>query len=387
MAGYEQTSTCCAVKPCVLHLVYHLIRGGTEGQCARVAMGLKKRGGKHRIAAFKRQGYFLPRVERVCGPVYHVRISRLIALDTWMEVLRLARVIRKESIDCLHCWDADSAIFGGMAARWARVPYLTSRRDLAQIYPPWKLRWMRWADGKACRIVVNADAIRRELEKDSRLRDRLVVIPNLLDVDEFDRESVRFFSKAAQLPRGRLLVMTVRLDPEKDIQTAIEAFALIADRFPDTYLVLAGDGGELGPGEALARSLGISERVVFLGEIEDVPALLKKATVGLMVPSRNEGLSNSILEYFAARLPVIATDCGGNRELIESSRAGILVPVRSPNAVAEACAALLADPDRAQRLGDAGRRKVEKEHHPDIVLNQFEQLYENIVSKSDEGFI
>lgn len=384
MAGYEQTGTCCAVKPFVLHLIYHLIRGGTEGQCARVAMGLKKRGGKHQVAVFKRQGYFLPRVERVCGPVFHVRISRVIAVNTWVEVIRLARFIKQERVHCLHCWDADSAIFGSLAARWARVPYVTSRRDLGQIYPPWKLRWMRWADVKARRIIINADAIRREWGEDSRVRDRLVLIPNLLDVDEFDRESVRPFSKDAQLPRGRLLVMTVRLDPEKDIQTAIEAFALIADRFPDTYLVLAGDGPERDPGQMFARRLGISERVVFLGEIEDVPALLKKATIGLMVPSRNEGLSNSILEYFAACLPVIATDCGGNRELIESSGAGIVVPPRSPRAVADACAALLADPDRAQHLGNAGRRKVEKEHHPAIVLDQFEQLYENIVSKADE---
>ena len=138
-------------SPRVAHLVFDLIRGGTEGQCARIAMGLAQRGLPHRVAVFHRRGFFLEAVEAACGPVREVPIRHLARWATLREIARLAAWLRQERIDVLHAWDADAAIFGQFAARRAGVEFMTSRRDLAQIYPRWKRTLLRRADRVAVR--------------------------------------------------------------------------------------------------------------------------------------------------------------------------------------------------------------------------------------------
>jgi glycosyltransferase involved in cell wall biosynthesis len=359
----------------VLHIVYNLIRGGTEGQCARVAMGFRKRGNEHRVAVFQKVGFFAPTVERVCGPIYELRIRRVFSWTTWTEVVRLAKWLRSEKVALVHTWDADAAMFGSLAAKFAGIPYVTSRRDLSAIYPPWKLRWMRWADDDARRVVVNARVIGESLIAAGYDPQHIDVIPNLLDLSEFDRLAHLPFSQASRLPPGRIVVATCRLDPEKDVPTLIRAFALLAPTFPDLSLVIAGEGPERRRCENLADELNVADRVIFLGDVHDVPALLVRATLGALVPSRNEGQPNSVLEYFAARLPVVVTDCGGNRELVEGAGAGYVTPISSAEAVADAMRSLLRDPDRARQMGAAGRRRVEAEHGVEKVLDRFESLY------------
>ena len=91
----EPARSAPAVSPRIAHLVFDLIRGGTEGQCARVAMGLALRGGTHRVAVFHRRGFFLEAVEAACGPVHEVAIRRLVRPATVREVLRLAQWLRR----------------------------------------------------------------------------------------------------------------------------------------------------------------------------------------------------------------------------------------------------------------------------------------------------
>lgn len=371
--------------PAVLHLVYNLIRGGTEGQCARVAMEMHRRGYPHRVAVFRREGFFLEAVERACGPVFGVGIRRMARLETWKELRRLARYLRTHQFHLAHCWDADAAIFGSLAARMARVPFVTSRRDLGEIYPGYKLWLMSRADRRAAAVVVNADAIREKLLARGLPAQRVVKIPNLLDLNEFDELSRQPFSGRERLPHGRLVGYVTRLDPEKDVGTAIRAVFRLGLEFPDVYLVVAGSGPEREALERLAGELaaasgkpGLRNRVVFLGEVTDVPAFLRHIEIGVLTPSRNEGLSNAILEYMAASKPVVATDCGGNREVVQEGVTGRLVPPRNFEAVAASLRELLRNPDLGARCGAEGRRTVERCFTSPRILPLFEDLYERI---------
>lgn len=359
----------------VLHVVYNLIRGGTEGQCARVAIGLAQRGFRQRVAAFRREGFFLAPVESACGPVHEVRIRHMCRASTLCEVWRLRSLIRREGVALVHAWDADAAIFGSLAARLAGVPWITSRRDLGHIYPAYKLALMRMADRGARSVVVNAEAIEAQLVSGGFPAERIVRIPNIMDLPEFDRLAEATLSKCDLLPAGRLIVMVSRLDPEKDTEAVIRAFARIASELGDVSLVVAGDGPERERCESLAAQTAPPGRVVFLGETTDVPALLRRCALGVLAPRSNEGASNSILEYMAAGLPVVATDCGGNRELLDDGANGVLVPVGDVEALADAFGAVLSDLDAAARMGRSGRRRVETIHEPGAVLDAFSRLY------------
>jgi L-malate glycosyltransferase len=357
--------------PRVLHIVWNLIRGGTEGQCARVAMALRQP-----VAVSRREGFFLDEVERACGPVYEMKIRRLVGIDTVLETRRLARYIRDEGFELVHAWDADAAIFGSWAARLAGVPYITSRRDLGEIYSRHKTMLMRQADRGACAIVVNAEAIKRHIFKHKRRSKKVRVIPNLLDIDEFDRSAARKFSRVDALLPGRRVIVLSRLDPEKDVASFIRAAAQI--KLPDVSFLVVGDGLQRLELEELAHVLKLDARVQFLGEVNEVPALLRQCSVGCLVPRTNEGLSNSILEYMAAGLPVVATDCGGNRELVEDGRTGHVVSPGDVSALAKAIEHSLKN--GSVKMGANARLRVEANHRLEIVAPQFAQLYREVLT-------
>lgn len=372
--------------PQVAHLVYDLIRGGTEGQCARIAMGLSQRGWPHRVAVFHRRGFFLPGVEAACGPVYELSIRHLARWATVREVIRFADWLRREHIDILHAWDADAAVFGQFAARRAGVRLFTSRRDLGQIYPRWKLALMRRADRRAARVVANAAAVRDHFARQGLPPEKVVVLPNLLDVDEFDRAAAAPCACADRLPAGRRLAVVNRLDPEKHTELLIAALPRVRAAVPEAVLVVVGAGPELPRLRAQAAALGVAAAVGFLGERTEVPAVLRHCELGALVPSRNEGLSNTILEYQAAGLPVLATDCGGNRELVRPGETGRLLPVGA--GAAEAAAAwieLLRQPEQAREMGRRGRAQVERDHAPGAVLDRFRTLYADVAAAGAVG--
>lgn len=362
--------------PRVVHLVNDLIRGGTEGQCVRIAMGLAKQGLPHRVAVFHRRGFFLDALEMACGPVREVPIRHLARLATVREVARFAKWLRQERVDILHAWDADAAIFGQFAARRAGVKLVTSRRDLGQIYPWHKMVLMRRADRMAARVVANAEAIRDHFVAQGLSAKKIEVLPNLLDLEEFDAQAAKLFSQAARLPAGRRLVVVNRLDPEKNTGLLIEALPTVRQAIPAAVLVVAGAGREMSKLRAKAAALGVAEAVCFLGEVLDVPALLGLCDVGALVPKSNEGLSNTVLEYMAAGLPVLATDCGGNRELVRDGETGRLVSVfAAPSEVAAAWIELLRDPVGAEALGKEGRARVERHYALAAVLMAFADFY------------
>ncbi|HMP74724.1 MAG TPA: glycosyltransferase [Kiritimatiellia bacterium] len=368
-------------QPPVLHLVWNLIRGGTEGQCARTAMQLAGAGWPQRVGVSRREGYFLGAVEHACGPVHEMRIHAMLRPGTVLEIHRLVRFIRAEHIALVHAWDADAAIFGALAANWAGIPLITSRRDLGEIYGPRKLLLMRWADRRAHAVVVNARAIARSAACRGVAAERIHVIPNILDAVEFDQRASTPHASLPELGPGRWIAMVARLDPEKDVQTLLRAVPLVVRQVPESRFLIVGDGRERTSLEQLAARLGILAQVRFAGEYNEIPALLKRCAAGVLVPNRNEGLSNTILEYMAAGLPVVATECGGNRELVEDGRNGFVVPAGDADAVADRLVRLLRDPQRSHEMGASGRALIAAHHQPDAIAARFAALYRSILSR------
>ena len=358
----------------VAHWVYDLIRGGSEGQCARTAMGLARRGWEQQVVVFHRRGFYLEAVEAACGRAWEVEIRHAARPGTVREVFRLARKLREAGVDVLHTWDADAAVFGQFAARLAGVRLVTSRRDLGAIYPRWKEALLRRADRQAVRVAANAKAVVEHFAAAGVPREKLALLPNL--GPEAARDEAAEAEWARRLGEGRWMAVVNRLDPEKNTGLAVEALAMVLRRHPEARLVVAGDGREREGLERLAREKGTAGAVQFLGDVTGVASLLRACEIGALLPKANEGLSNTILEYMGAGLPVIASDCGGNRELVEEGACGILLE-REPSAeaVAEAWRRLLEDPEGARRMGEAGRRHVERVYAPERALDAFEAFY------------
>ena len=189
---------------------------------------------------------------------------------------------------------------------------------------------------------------------------RLGVVHNGVDTERFKPpgEAERASARAAlSLPAAApVAVCVAQLRPEKAHMDLLDAFAGCG--VGEARLVLAGDGPMRPALEAHVKSLGLGARVTFAGEVTDVRPYLAAANLFVLSSVAVETFSNAALEAAASGLPVVLTDVGGARELVEDGITGLVVPRSDPAALAEALGCLFSDPVRCMRMGRSGRRRT-----------------------------
>ncbi len=207
--------------------------------------------------------------------------------------------------------------------------------------------------------------------------DRTVVVPLGLDLDSLlslpegaDAGRAAFGFASDDIVVG----FSGRMVPVKDLGTAMAAFGAAVTRQPRLRLLLAGDG----PGRAMlekqAATLGVADRVRFLGWVSDLPAFYRMLDVFLL-SSLNEGTPVSAIEAMAAARPVVATAVGGVPDVVEHGRTGILVPAQDIGAMAGALVELAAAGDRRLALGREGRRRARERYSHLRLVDDVERLY------------
>lgn len=181
---------------------------------------------------------------------------------------------------------------------------------------------------------------------------------------------------------GQTLALAVsRLDREKGVELLAEAAARLADRCSDLRVAVAGDGRLRGDIERQAADLSLGPRFTLLGERRDVWRLLAAADL-FVLPSRMEGCPNAALEAAAAGLPVVAFDVGGTPELLAGGTQAMLVLWSAGvDGLADAIAALVADPEAAARMGRAARDAVAERFSPGRCAADHAALYERLAGK------
>lgn len=197
-----------------------------------------------------------------------------------------------------------------------------------------------------------------------RVKKKAVVLPNPLNE--------AFIGRIPAKSRQDLVTAVGRLDENKNFAMLIRAFSSIADEFPNTRLVIYGEGESRKKLEALIRENKMQDRISLPGVVSDVASHIESSKV-FVLTSNTEGMPNSIMEAMALGIPVISTDCpcGGPAELIESGVNGILVPVGDAQKLSEALREVLGNPEYAQSLGE-NAHKITKELHPDKVNKKWE---------------
>lgn len=203
--------------------------------------------------------------------------------------------------------------------------------------------------------------------------ERVVVLPNAVDTRRFSVES--------SAPDGTFSAVFVgRLVPEKDLSVLLRGWARAFRGQTDTRLKLVGRGPEEQALRELAASLGIADQVEFPGHCESVQDLLAQSHVGLL-PSRVEGLSNTLLEYMASGLPTIATRVSGSEDFVDHGRSGWLFEVGDEQALAEHLRnAYSMERGALRELGREARRTIERKATLEIVVERLMQLYREPIS-------
>ena len=183
-------------------------------------------------------------------------------------------------------------------------------------------------------------------------------------------------------PKYWLIGTVGRMDPVKDplnlVRAFIQALQLAPAKRERMRLVLVGDGALYSEARTMLQQAGIAHLAWLPGERNDVPDILRGLDC-FVLPSLGEGISNTILEAMASGLPVIATDVGGNRELVDDKVTGELVPAGDPHALAQRMLTYARDREAARAAGRKGRARIEREFSLEAMLGRYAGLYDRLL--------
>ncbi len=205
-----------------------------------------------------------------------------------------------------------------------------------------------------------------------------------IDLERFDARAGEPLRQP--LPEGPVYVCQVgTLVGRKRPRLAIDAFDIARRLCPNLKLILVGDGPLRGELEALVQQRGLQSDVLLLGQRPDVPALLRRSHVGLLL-SESEGLPNAVLEYMASGLPVLATRLPFIDELVRDGHNGLVIGDASPSTVAEAMLAVARSTETRNRMGKASREMIrDGAFHPDREAHDTEALLTKVIGAGEIG--
>lgn len=338
---------------------------------------------------------------------YHeIGIGRLGSLATLRKVIAVAWRLRRLKIDIVHTFFIDANIVGILCARLAGIEVIvSSRRDLGFWHTPRLLTLLKVLNRRCKSFNVNSQAVKKFImDKEGIPEAKIHVIYNGIDIETYkaaDREGraaapqcfqARGFAigspetragspeEAVCIPDHAPIVgITANFSRRvKRIDVFIRAAQHILKHEPNVTFVIVGGGYLLEELRSLADELGVAGKIIFTGIRKDIPQIIAGWDIAAL-SSDSEGLSNSIIEYMLSGLPVVATDVGGNGELIENGVNGFLVPPDRPELFGDAVLELLRNPVLRKTMGAWNRAKAIQMFAWDKAIKQTEDYYSNLM--------
>ena len=293
-------------------------------------------------------------------------------------VRELTRLLAAQRPRIVQTFLFHANIAGRIAARRAGVDAVVSGIRVAEPHRRWRL----WADRLTDRLVDRHVCVSRSVaqfaEEKARLpAEKLVVIPNGVDLQRFPAQRPADLREFGIRPGRRVVSCVGRLDRQKGLPGLIRSAPAWLERLPGTELLLVGEGPLRGELHTICHRNGISQRVHFAGWRSDVPEILAASDL-LVLPSIWEGMPNVVLEAMASRLPVVATDVAGVRELLGPAARQQAVPYGDAAAFAQRVVQLMDDRRSAAELGSQNRQRAEEKFSITRMVAAYERLWESL---------
>jgi len=361
-----------------------LARGGAERQALVTVRELARRGHSVDLVHY----YDAPDSydPTGCLPGRAVRLSKSggpIGL-----LYRLTSYFRRGRIDVMHAFKEWPIVYGCLAARAAGVPVRFASYRCQIAWPGITRRALRVADRFATAWLPNSSGVAETLVEYLNVRrDRIHVVNNGLDTAAFhsDLSPAEARSRLGLAESAPTVTMLAALRPEKNHDLFVRTAAWVARRRPGVRFLAVGDTGRdsteyFAQIQRLVGELGVGENVLFLGQRDDVPAVLAATDVSILT-SDHEGLSNALIESMAAGRAVITTDYRGADDVITHNVDGLITPRANPEAFAERILALLDDSLRRAEFGRAAMATAQRRFSLDAMTDRLLDLYQQYLGK------
>jgi N-acetyl-alpha-D-glucosaminyl L-malate synthase BshA len=232
-------------------------------------------------------------------------------------------------------------------------------------------------------VTTVSESLKRDTYRELGVASDIRVIPNFLDCSVYRRVDASAL-RARMAPGGEKIVIHVsNFRPVKRVTAVVEVFARIRREHP-ARLLMVGDGPDLVQAIGLARTLGVEDDVQFLGEQDQLVALLSASDVFLL-PSSQESFGLAALEAMACEVPVVASDAGGLPELIEHGVSGYLHPLDDLEGMAQSALRLVTDERQHHRIAEAARRTAHERFCDVRIVPMYETYYDEVLARPVSG--
>ena len=293
-------------------------------------------------------------------------------------------------IDIVQSFFRDSNLAATLWARKARVPVIiASRRNIGAGY--WhnsrEIAILKFLRRFTTHYITNSQAAADETRRVEKVSaEKITVMPNGLDMRPYlsvdPSDAIGIKERWGLDPASPVVGAVANLRNVKNLPFLVKAAPDILKRFPGVGFVVLGEGDERTALERLVEERGLKGKFLLPGRSDDVVRDLQAIDVAVLC-SHGESLSNSLMEYMAAGRPAVASDVGGNRELLHRPELGYIYPADNRQEFVNDVCDLLENPDKRHLMGQAARREIESAFSWPRVLERLETLYQRLVSPVD----
>jgi glycosyltransferase involved in cell wall biosynthesis len=362
----------------VLLMARALEAGGSERQLREIAKALDRSRFQPHVGCFRPDDSSRRELEDSGVPVAHFPVYSFLSPAAIAGAFQLARYVRQHNIRLIHTFDYPSAVFAIPAARiLTSAAVASSQRSHRDLIPRSYRRLVRMTDRLANAIVVNCDFVRRHLELDEHVPPRQIQLCyNGIDLETFRPLDT---PRPPELPSDSFVIGVVcALRPEKGLPTLLQAFARVRHLRAGMKLAIVGDGPMLEPLKLESETLGIRQDCVFALSTNQVADWLRAMDI-FVLPSLSEALSNALMEAMACGCPVVASNVGGNPELVWNGERGLLFEPGDVAALAASLQNLIEDDARRKWLGQAGSRFIRERFSIQASAHRMGEIYEQLI--------
>jgi glycosyltransferase involved in cell wall biosynthesis len=360
-------------------LEFNQFNTGSVHQMFQAASGLRERG--HEVTIISRPDATLAARAAEAG-IDFAGLPMRHQFDA-PSILNLRRLVRERRPDVIHVHKGIAHALA-FAATWRQEPgAFIVNRGVSFPLDVWNRG--KYRTRRVDRVVTVCEDIKRVIVASGKLPDpKVVVVYAGTDVTRFDpaQWDAGAFRREKGIPADRFLVAQVGVRDWKGWMELVDAVGAVAPRHPAIHLALVGcrDEREIAEVNAYAAQRGISERVTAVEYRTDMPNVFAGCDLVVDASWAGTGITGTVREAMAMQKPVIATDCGGNRELVSSPDVGWLIPKKDVTALAAAIASVAGDPANAARVADNARRHVVQGFSKELRINRLELLYREVLA-------
>ena len=290
--------------------------------------------------------------------------------NTITRLLSLRRILKKETPDVILSFIDQMNVLTLLLSRGLKIPVIVSERidpafhPLSFIYKILRRLTYPWASS----IIVQTQSAANYFSK--RLQKKISIIPN----------SVSFSQKSITYRKIQHIVSVGRLSPQKDYPTLLKAFKILTITYPFLRLTIYGEGKERPSLERYIETLELTHCVKLPGTLSNIEDALLKADL-FVFPSRFEGFPNALCEAMSMGLPVVVSNCSGNRDIVRDSVDGLLFPIEDYRMLTHQIETFLLNPIEAKRMGTEART-LSTRFSQEKILTLWKKLLKETLSKN-----